>query len=260
MKRINRREALGTLGVLSAAGALGGVTGQAAGQPARGRGREGMEYAGPPGRPAFNPSSGEYILPELPYAYDALEPHIDAQTMQIHHQRHHQGYVNGLNTATAKLREIRSGQGDPAVLEHWQRELSFNAGGHVNHTLFWGNMAPEAQGGGGQPAGPLADAIARDFGGFEQFATYFRNTAAAVEASGWGWLAYEPISRTLTVLQMHSQQHSLINGAVPLLGVDVWEHAYYLKYQNKRADYLAAFMNVVNWPEVQRRYDAAARA
>jgi Fe-Mn family superoxide dismutase len=250
-RAMNRREAMGTLG------GLGAVAGIGMGAGSAWAGTAGPTVYGAQGL-GWDAAESKYTLPPLPYGYADLEPHIDEQTMRIHHDRHHQGYVSGLNTALAKLQEIRADQGDPAVLEHWQRKLSFNAGGHVNHTLFWGNMAPEAQS--GDPEGPLADAIRRDFGSQEAFEKFFRETAGSVEGSGWAWLVHEPMGNRLMVLQMHNQQHSVFAGVTPLLGVDVWEHAYYLKYQNKRADYVQAFMNVINWPEVQRRYAIATGA
>lgn len=247
MTAMNRREAIGTMGAMAG---LGLGTGAAA---ARGR----TPAAWAPDALGWDAGSGTYVLPDLPYAYDALQPHIDATTMRIHHEKHHQGYVNGLNTAVAKLAEIRGGRGDPGVLEYWLRRLSFNAGGHVNHTLFWANMAPPQSGGGGEPGGALMDAIRRDFGSYAEFEKFFRDSAASVEGSGWAWLVRESVSGRLMVVQMHNQQDSLFAGTDPLLGVDVWEHAYYLNYQNRRADYLLAFMKVVNWGEVSRRFEAA---
>jgi Fe-Mn family superoxide dismutase len=245
MTDISRREAIGGLGVLGL-GAIGLTTAPASARPA---------LAASPG---WDAATSRFVLPKLPYEPEALEPHIDAQTMRIHHERHHQAYVNGLNTALDKLAEIRAGSGDPATLELWQRRLSFHGGGHINHVLFWTNMAPEGHG--GEPGGSLMDAIRRDFGSFDAFDKFFRDTSAAVEGSGWGWLVHEPVSNRLMVLQMHNQQHSVFAGVTPLLGIDVWEHAYYLKYQNRRGDYIAAFMKVINWNEVQRRFEAATRA
>jgi superoxide dismutase, Fe-Mn family len=205
----------------------------------------------------YDASKNEYTLPPLPYDYDALSPHIDVITMTIHHDKHHAGYVRGLNNALKQLEGIRSGTTDPSTIQHWQRQLSFHAGGHINHSLFWSGMAPQSQGGGGDPTGTLADAIKRDFGSVEQFKSQFKAAAKSVEGSGWGWLVHEPIANRLMILQMQNQQQMMFAGAVPLLGVDVWEHAYYLSYQNRRADYLDAFMNVINWSEIQRRYNAA---
>ena len=205
----------------------------------------------------YDADTGQYTLPDLPYPYDALEPHIDARTMTVHHDKHHAGYVGGLNKALKALHDIRWSKGDPGSIQHWERELSFHAGGHINHTLFWSAMAPEGNGGGGKPAGELRDAIDDQFGSYEKFAWHFKAAAKSVEGSGWGWLVYEPIGGRLMVTQMENQQKFMFAGAVPLLGVDVWEHAYYLKYENRRGDYLDAFMKVINWPEIQRRFDAA---
>ncbi len=204
----------------------------------------------------FDNSTNEYTLPDLPYAYDALEPHIDATTMTIHHSKHHAGYVKGLNNALKQLHAIRWNKGDPGTLQHWQRQLAFHAGGHINHTLFWQGMAPNKNQG-GNPTGTLAKAIIRDFGSIEKFNWQFKAAAKSVEGSGWGWLVYEPMSKQLMITQMQNQQNMMFAGTIPLLGVDVWEHAYYLAYQNRRAEYLNAFMNVINWSEIQRRFDAA---
>lgn len=203
-----------------------------------------------PAELGWDAAKGEYTLPALPYAHDALEPHLDAQTMEIHHTKHHAGYVKGLNTALTKLAEIRAGSGDASLIKHWSRELSFHGAGHVNHAIFWVTMAPASAGGGGEPTGPLADAINRDFGSFSAFSTHFQAAANAVEGSGWAWLVHEPTAGRLLVLQGEKQQDMMLTGATPLLGVDVWEHAYYLRYQNKRADYVKAFMNTVNWSRV----------
>lgn len=203
----------------------------------------------------YDAAAGAYVLPPLPYAHDALEPFIDEQTMRIHHDKHHAGYVRGLNKAVAKLAEIRAGSGDAGLIKHWSRELAFHGCGHVNHTMFWQGMAPAASS--GTPAGGLAEAIERDFGGLKALASQFKAASKSVEGSGWGWLAYEPIAGKLVVLQNEKHQNQALTGAVPLLGVDVWEHAYYLKYQNRRGDYLDAFWQVVNWPVVGMRFARA---
>ncbi len=205
----------------------------------------------------FDDTTKEYSLPTLPYGYDELEPHIDSMTMMIHHSKHHAGYVRGLNNALKQLERIRAGEADMSTLQHWQRQLSFHAGGHINHTLFWNGMAPQSKGGGGNPSGSLAEAIKHDFGSIEQFKAHFKAASKSVEGSGWGWLVYEPIAQRLMILQMQNQQQMMFAGAIPLLGVDVWEHAYYLNYQNRRAEYIDAFMNIVNWEEIQTRYNAA---
>ncbi|RMH28503.1 MAG: superoxide dismutase [Planctomycetota bacterium] len=222
----------------------------------------GRAFAQQAGGPAlagvWDDAAGRYTLPPLAYGYDALEPHIDAQTMRIHHDRHHAGYVRGANAALEALDAIRAGVGDAGLIKHWERQLAFHASGHINHSIFWRTMAPAGAGGGGEPAGALARAIDRDFGSFGAFTTHFIAAAASVEGAGWGWLVYEPVSGRLRITQTMNQQNDGIQGAVPLLGVDVWEHAYYLRYQNRRREYLAAFMNVIDWAAVGARFDAAA--
>ncbi len=207
----------------------------------------------------WDADKGAFTLPELPYAYDALDTVIDEQTMRIHHTKHHNGYVKGVNNALKQLNAIRWDMGDPALIQHWQRQLSFHMGGHVNHTLFWSSMKPESLGGGGHPTGNLGQLIKRDFGSFGKFAKQFTLAATKVEGSGWGWLVYEPVSRQLMITQVQNQQDMMIAGAVPLLGVDVWEHAYYLKYQNRRGDYVEAFMRIIDWEEISRRLEAARK-
>lgn len=192
-----------------------------------------------------------FTLPELPYAYTALEPHIDALTMEIHHSRHHQTYVNGLNAAlegTAYadwslerlLREIAS------LPENVQGAVRNHGGGHANHSLFWLVMSPE---GGGEPQGPLADAIQQSFGSFEEFKQLFIKAALSRFGSGWAWLVKDQQGK-LQVTSSANQDSPLMDGLTPILGLDVWEHAYYLQYQNKRPDYVAAFFNVINWSQV----------
>lgn len=244
---MNRRAAIGAVGALGAAVVAAPVIAQ----PDR-RARISNLIAG-----AWDDANGEYTLPPLPYEFDALEPHIDAETMRIHHDRHHAGYVRGANAALARLAEIRDGAGDASLIQHWERQLAFHASGHINHTIFWATMAPAGSGGGGRPGGALGRAIDRDFGSYEKFETHFKAAAASVEGNGWGWLVFEPVSRRLRVTQTMNQQNDGIQGAVPLLGVDVWEHAYYLRYQNRRGDYISAFMNVVNWPAVAAMFEAA---
>lgn len=246
---ITRRDALGTVAALGALGIAG--TGACAAQPKIRAGHIS------PGALGFDADKGEYILPSLPYAYDALEPVIDEQTMRIHHDKHHAGYVRGANNALNQLEAIRLGSSDAGLIQHWQRQLSFHMGGHINHTLFWTGMKPESEGGGGQPSGNLANQIILDFGSFANFTKHFTAASKSVEGSGWGWLVYEPAAKRLMVTQMQNQQDMMFSGAIPLLGVDVWEHAYYLKYQNRRADYVDAFMRVVNWDEISTRFEAA---
>lgn len=249
--QMSRRAALGAAGLLGAGALFGGASRASGSTLASARSAMLADGLG------WNKAKGEYELPPLPYAYDALAPQIDEQTMRIHHTKHHQGYVNGLNAALKKLRDIREGTGDIGLIKHWSREVSFHGSGHINHTMFWASMAPAGKGGGGYPSDALAERIDRDFGTFEQFAAHFKAAAKSVEGSGWGWLVFEPVAGRLLVIQGEKQQDMMMTGVVPLLGVDVWEHAYYLNYQNNRGDYLDAFMKIINWSEVARRYEAA---
>lgn len=194
-------------------------------------------------------------LPPLPYAYDALEPYIDEQTMRLHHDIHHAGYVKGLNNAEAKLAEARAA-GDFALVKHWSREAAFHGSGHLLHTVFWPNMiaASEAK---PAPDGALAEAIDRNFGSFDAFKAQFVAASIAVEGSGWGILAYRPADDSLVILTAEKHQNLTQWGVVPLLVLDVWEHAYYLKYQNRRGEYVKNFFNIVNWDDVAARYAGA---
>jgi superoxide dismutase, Fe-Mn family len=200
----------------------------------------------------------EYALPPLPYDYKDLEPHIDEETMRIHHGKHHKGYVDGLNGALKKLAEAGA-SGDLAGVPALTRQLAFHAGGFFNHVVFWNNMAPSSKGGGGQPSGKLAAAIQRDFGSYDKFTAHFTAATTTVEGNGWGVLAYHAALRRLVVFTMLNQQMGTPVGTTPLLMCDVWEHAYYLKYQNRRPDYVKAWWNVVNWKDVEARYAAAMK-
>ena len=199
-----------------------------------------------------------YALPDLPYAYDALEPHVDAQTMEIHHTEHHQAYINKVNAALEGTEhadkcivEVMKGLNDlPADIQGAVRN---NGGGHANHSLFWTVMSPE---GGGAPTGELADAINAACGSFDAFKEAFANAAATRFGSGWAWLSVNA-DKTVVVESTPNQDTPLSEGRTPILGLDVWEHAYYLNYQNRRPDYVAAFWNVVNWDEVARRFAEA---
>mgnify|MGYP000873976223 CR=1 FL=1 len=209
-----------------------------------------------------------YTLPALPYAYTALEPHIDAQTMEIHHTKHHQTYINNL-IAAVKDTEFAARPAEQlianlnALPETLRTAVRNNAGGHANHTLFWTVMAPAGQGGGGLPVGEVAQAIERDLGGFDAFKEAFTKAALTRFGSGWAWLSTDKAGKLL-VESSANQDSPLMKGVgsgnTPVLGLDVWEHAYYLKYQNRRPDYIAAFFNVVNWAEVERRYQQAKAA
>ncbi|BCJ05327.1 superoxide dismutase [Pseudomonas sp. AA27] len=196
-----------------------------------------------------------HTLPALPYAYDALEPHIDTQTMEIHHSKHHQTYINNLNAAIegTEWAEWPVEQLVGAVKqlpEKLQGAVINQGGGHANHTLFWTVMSPK---GGGQPAGQVARAIDAQLGGFEAFKEAFTKAALTRFGSGWAWLSVTP-QNTLVVESSGNQDSPLMHGNTPILGLDVWEHAYYLKYQNRRPEYIGAFYNVVDWAEVERRY------
>ncbi len=197
--------------------------------------------------------SGEYQLPPLPYAYNALEPVIDEQTMRLHHDIHHAAYVKGLNTALAELEKARKA-GNFDLVQYHSSKAAFHGSGHLLHTVFWENMSPA---GGGEPKGALAEAIARDFGSFEAFKAQFTAASNQVEGGGWGILAYEPLGRKLIVLQAEKHQNHTVWGSVPLLMLDVWEHAYYLKYQNRRGEYVNNFFKVINWEDVAARFSAA---
>lgn len=247
---LGRRDALAVIGGAGVAALTASALAQnaPAAQPSKG-------HALSPESLGWDDASGQYVLPKLPYAYNALEPVIDAQTMEIHHSKHHAGYVKGLNTALAELARLRSGSGDAGLIKHWERELAFHGGGHINHSLFWLNMTPPASGSAPRPTGPLAERIDQSFGSFEAFSAQFTAAANAVEGSGWAWLVFNHLSRRLLVQQMEKQQNGLMTGITPLLGVDVWEHAYYLRYQNRRADYVKAWMGVVNWPNVEKMFD-----
>ncbi|AUD13765.1 superoxide dismutase [Planococcus sp. MB-3u-03] len=198
-----------------------------------------------------------YELPELPYAYDALEPHIDKETMNIHHTKHHNTYVTNVNAALEGHDDLSSKSIEElisdlnAVPEDIRTAVRNNGGGHANHSLFWQLLSPN---GGGQPTGAVADAINNKFGSFDEFKEKFEAAGKTRFGSGWAWLVVS--NGELEVTSTPNQDSPLSEGNTPMLGVDVWEHAYYLKYQNRRPDYLAAFWNVVNWDEVSKRYEA----
>ncbi|WP_090148957.1 MULTISPECIES: superoxide dismutase [unclassified Leucobacter] len=194
-----------------------------------------------------------YSLPELPYDYAALEPHISGKIMQLHHDKHHQAYVTGANTALEQLAEARESN-NLAAVNKLEKDLAFNLGGHVNHTIFWNNLSPE---GGDRPEGELAAAIDEYFGGFEKFQAHFTATALGVQGSGWAVLAWDVLGQRPNIVQLFDQQGNLPAGTIPLLQLDVWEHAYYLDYLNVRADYVKAFWNIANWQDVARRFEAA---
>lgn len=206
----------------------------------------------------------KHTLPDLEYDYAALEPHIDARTMEIHHSKHHQGYVNKLNSALEEAPEIADKpleellQNLDAIPEKVRTAVRNNAGGHYNHSLFWKVLSPPSTGsgqgkGGGEPKGDLLDALNSAFGDFESFEKKFSQAASGRFGSGWAWLAVDQ-SKNLSIASTPNQDNPLSEGKTPILGLDVWEHAYYLNYQNKRGDYIDAWWNIVNWDEVEKNY------
>lgn len=194
-----------------------------------------------------------YTLPDLDYDYAALEPHISAQIMELHHSKHHNTYVQGANTALEKLEEARE-KDDNAAINLYMKNLAFNLGGHSNHSVFWKNMTPEGQ---ERPEGELASAIDEYFGSFEKFQAQFTAVATGIQGSGWGILAYDTIGQRLTLFQLYDQQGNVPVGVVPLLMLDMWEHAFYLDYKNVKGDYVKAWWNVVNWDDVAKRFETA---
>lgn len=196
-----------------------------------------------------------YTLPDLPYDYGALEPHISGRIMELHHDKHHAAYVAGANAALDRLAEARA-TGNFDAVNMLEKNLAFHLGGHVNHSVFWQNLSPE---GGNRPEGDLGAAIDEYFGGFEAFVAHFTAVANGVQGSGWAILAWESVAQRLVVVQLYDQQANLAFSLVPLLMLDMWEHAFYLQYLNVKGDYVKAFWNVVNWADVAARF-AAARA
>ncbi|AWB82808.1 superoxide dismutase [Corynebacterium yudongzhengii] len=192
-----------------------------------------------------------YELPELDYDYNALEPHISGEIMELHHSKHHNTYVKGANAALEALEEERNGEANPDKLRALSKNLAFNLGGHTNHSIFWKNLSPN---GGGEPTGELAEAINRDFGDFEKFKAHFGGVATSIQGSGWAVLGYDHIAGKLIIQQLTDQQGNVSVDFTPLLMLDMWEHAYYLQYKNVKGDYVKAFWNVVNWDDVAARY------
>ncbi len=192
-------------------------------------------------------------LPNLPYSLGALEPHIDARTMEIHHSKHHQAYVTNYNKAEESLKEAVA-KGDAKAVVNLTAALNFNGGGHANHSLFWSIMAPGA---GGQPGGELRAAIDDAFGSLANFTETFTVQTAAIQGSGWGWLCWSPPTKALVIVTTPNQDHPSKLALTPILGLDVWEHAYYLSYQNRRPDYIKAWWNVVHWTQVATLFQQA---
>ena len=193
----------------------------------------------------------EFTLPDLPYAYDALEPYYDKETLEIHHSKHHAGYVKGVNNAIKKLAECRE-TGDYSLIKHWEREQAFHGAGHFLHSLFWENMQPGNEE--NKASGALLESIEKWFGSWEKFEAQFKQATAAVEGSGWGVLASCPHG-SLHVFAVENHQKVWVQGLQPIMVCDVWEHAYYLKYQNKRAEWIDNFWKLVNWDKVAERYN-----
>ena len=197
-----------------------------------------------------------YTLPELDYDYSALEPHISAQIMELHHSKHHQAYVTGANTALEKLAEARE-TGNFAAINKLEKDLAFHLGGHVNHSVFWKNMSPD---GGGAPEGEVAAAIDEFFGSFDGFQKQFNEVANGIQGSGWSMLVWDTLGKRLNINQLFDQQGNLPVGQLPILQLDMWEHAFYLQYKNVKGDYVKAWWNVVNWDDVAQRLAAAKAA
>jgi Fe-Mn family superoxide dismutase len=193
----------------------------------------------------------KYELPELPYDYRALEPHLSAEILELHHGKHHQAYVDGANTTFEKLGEARS-SGDFGTINQLEKNMAFHLSGHILHSLLWKNMAPDA---GGEPEGELAAAITEHFGAYDGFRAQMTEAANNVQGSGWAALSWEPLAGRLTVEQVYDHQGNVGQGGPPLLVLDMWEHAYYLQYKNVKKDWVAAYWNLVNWPDVATRFD-----
>ena len=192
-----------------------------------------------------------YTLPDLNYDYAALEPHISARIMELHHSKHHQAYVTGANAALAAMEEARATD-NFGNLPKLQKDLAFNLGGHVNHSIFWKNLSAE----GGEASGELLAAIAEYFGSYEAFTKHFTAAAMGIQGSGWAYLAWDSLGNRLVIGQLYDQQGNLSMGNIPLLMLDMWEHAFYLDYQNVKADYVKAFWNIINWDDVAKRFES----
>jgi Fe-Mn family superoxide dismutase len=195
----------------------------------------------------------KYVLPDLTYDYGALEPSISGKIMELHHDKHHLAYVNGANLALEALEEARE-KNDLTWVNKLQKDLAFNLAGHVNHTVFWRNMSPE---GGDKPTGELAAAIDEFFGSYDAFRAHFTAAALGIQGSGWAILAWDILGSKLIIEQLYDHQGNLAVGSIPLLMLDMWEHAFYLDYQNVKGDYVKAFWSIVSWPDVQARFEAA---
>ncbi|MBO0811412.1 MAG: superoxide dismutase [Microlunatus sp.] len=196
-----------------------------------------------------------YELPDLPYDYAALEPHISGKIMELHHDKHHATYVAGANTALDQLAEARD-KNTFGTVGGLEKNLAFNLGGHINHSVFWPNLSPD---GGDKPTGDLAAAIEEYFGSFDGFRAHFEATANSIQGSGWAMLVYDTLGSRLNIVQLYDQQGNLPLAQIPIVLLDMWEHAFYLQYQNVKADYVKAWWNVVNWADAQTRFTAATQ-
>ena len=195
----------------------------------------------------------DYTLPDLPYDYGALDPHISGQIMELHHSKHHQNYVNGLNTALEKLEAARDAD-DYSTVNMLEKNLSFNLGGHINHSIFWKNLSPD---GGDKPTGELAAAVEDNFGSFDAYRAQFEATALGIQGSGWAITAWDTLGQKLVIVQLYDQQANLALGLVPIVVLDMWEHAFYLDYVNVKADYVKAWWNIVSWADAGARFERA---
>ena len=198
----------------------------------------------------------KFELPPLPYDFNALEPVISAEIMNLHYTKHHQGYVTNLNKALEQYAEAEQKKDLQAMIA-LESAIKFNGGGNINHSIFWTNLAPQDKGGGNPPEGALAEAIQKDFGSLQNFIDQFSTKTVAIQGSGWGWLGYDKAKDRLTIALCANQDPLSTQGLIPLLGVDVWEHAYYLQYKNVRADYVKAIWSIINWKNVSERYQQA---
>ncbi|MEY4039375.1 MAG: hypothetical protein RLZZ52_243 [Actinomycetota bacterium] len=196
-----------------------------------------------------------YTLPELDYDYAALEPYISATIMELHHSKHHKAYVDGANTALEKLAEARD-KSDFANINKLQKDLAFHLGGHTNHSIFWKNLTPGTE---ERPTGELAAAIDEYFGSFDAFKAQFNAVAMGLQGSGWAFLAWDALGKNLIIEQLYDQQGNIAAGTIPLLMLDMWEHAFYLDYKNVKGDYVTAFWNIINWADVSARFEAARK-
>lgn len=202
----------------------------------------------------MTPPASPYVLPDLAYDPGALEPHLSARIVELHHGKHHAAYVNAANQTIERLDTAREA-GDWSSIVGLEKSLAFNLGGHVLHSIYWTNLSPT---GGGEPTGALAEAIGTWFGSFERFRDHFTQATVTCQGSGWGLLTWEPSGRRLIVEQLEVHHESTVLGGVPILAIDAWEHAYYLQYENRRAEYVTAIWNVIDWTDVGRRFAAAA--